>query len=382
VYINVYLSKTLKNNNLEIGFTVSDTGIGIQAEKISSLFKAFSQVDSSTTRKYGGTGLGLAISERLVKLMDGKIKVESKYGEGSSFTFTMRTEAGTKLLQSTDEPYNMMGLEGKKVLIVDDNQTNLNILKTQLEQWALEPILASSAMQALEILTDQKNIELVVTDMEMPEMDGVGLASADPLPVIMLSSICDETRKKFPGLFKSILTKPAKQYHLYKSIITELRNQREVQEPREKAVQLLDDNFSRQFPLNVLVAEDNTINQKIIERILSKLGYQADIAQTGVEVLSMMDTKNYNIILMDVQMPEMDGIEATQALRKQNISQPYIIAMTANAMPEDKEICINAGMNDYLAKPMKVKELINVLKKASLIIHETNDVNKLIDDGI
>jgi signal transduction histidine kinase/CheY-like chemotaxis protein len=387
VYINVHLLKTLKNNNLEIGFTVSDTGIGIPAEKIARLFKAFSQVDSSTTRKYGGTGLGLAISDRLVKLMDGKIWVESKYGEGSSFTFTMRTEAGTKLLPPTDEPYNMIGLEGKKVLIVDDNQTNLNILKIQLEQWALEPVLASSAMQALNILSVDKNIELVITDMEMPEMDGVGLAkaiqsSANPVPVIMLSSIGDESRKKFPGLFKSILIKPAKQHHLYKSIITELRNQRDVQEPREKAVQLLNDDFSQQFPFNILVAEDNMINQKIIERILSKLGYEADVAQTGVEVLSMIAKKNYNVILMDVQMPEMDGIETTQALRKQNISQPYIIAMTANAMPEDKEICINAGMDDYLAKPMKVKDLINVLKKASLIIHEINDTNKLADNGI
>ncbi|MGZ3757870.1 MAG: two-component regulator propeller domain-containing protein [Mucilaginibacter sp.] len=387
VYINVYLSKKFKNNDLEVGFTVSDTGIGIPAEKISGLFKAFSQVDSSTTRKYGGTGLGLAISERLVKLMNGKINVESIYGEGSSFTFTMRTEAGTKLLQPIDESYNTAGLEGKKVLIVDDNQTNLNILKAQLEQWTLKPILASSATQALNILSVDNSIELVITDMEMPEMDGVGLASAirdsvNPLPVIMLSSIGDETRKKFPGLFKAILTKPAKQHHLFKSVITELRNQNGLQEPREKAVQLLNDDFSQQFPLTILVAEDNMINQKIIERILSKLGYQPDIAQTGIEVLSMMNKKNYNVILMDVQMPEMDGLEATRVLRKQHVSMPYIVAMTANAMPEDKEICINAGMDDYLAKPMKVKELIDVLKKASLIVNKTNDVNKSANNGI
>ena len=375
VYIRVYLSKQLKNNDLEIGFTITDTGIGIPVEKISSLFKAFTQVDSSTTRKYGGTGLGLAISERLVKLMGGEIWAESVYGEGSTFTFTMRTKTGTKLLTPVDEPYNTIGLEGKKVLIVDDNQTNLSILKNQLEQWNLVPLLASSAVQALDILSADKNIQLVITDMEMPEMDGVGLAraiqnSANPLPVIMLSSIGDETRKKFPGLFRSILTKPAKQHHLYRSIITELRNQKETQAPREKTEQLLTDDFSRQFPLNILVAEDNAINQKIIERILNKLGYQADIAQTGVEVLTMTGKKSYNLILMDVQMPEMDGIEATQIIRRQNFPQPYIIAMTANAMPEDKEICINAGMDDYLAKPMKVNELINALKKAFLLIQE------------
>jgi len=374
VYINVYLSKRFKNNDLEIGFTVSDTGIGIPAEKISGLFKAFTQVDSSTTRKYGGTGLGLAISERLTKLMGGKIWAESIYGEGSSFTFTIKTKTGVKILQPVDEPYNMTGLEGKRVLIVDDNETNLSILKSQLEQWKLEPLLASSAMQALNILSTDKNIQLVITDMEMPEMDGVGLAtainnSANPLPVIMLSSIGDETRKKFPGLFRSILTKPVKQHLLYKSIVTELRNQTETPTPREKNIQLLTDAFSQQFPLSILVAEDNMINQKIIDRILNKLGYQADMAQTGVEVLSMVDKKQYNIILMDVQMPEMDGIEATQAIRKQNHTQPYIIAMTANAMPEDKEICIDAGMNDYLAKPMKVNELISALQKASLIMH-------------
>jgi signal transduction histidine kinase/CheY-like chemotaxis protein/ligand-binding sensor domain-containing protein len=375
VYINVYLSKQFKNHDLEVGFIISDTGIGISAEKIPGLFKAFSQVDSSTTRKYGGTGLGLAISERLVKLMRGKIGVESRYGEGSSFTFTMRTKTGTKLLRPAEEPYNMTGLDGKKVLIVDDNQTNLSILKSQLEQWNLEPLLASSAKQALSILSVEKDIQLVITDMEMPEMDGVGLArsiqnSANPLPIIMLSSIGDETRKKFPRLFRSILTKPAKQHQLYKSIITELRNQTEVQAPDEKNVQLLSDAFSQQFPLSILVAEDNTINQKIIDRILGKLGYQADIAQTGIEVLAMIYKKNYNIILMDVQMPEMDGIEATQSIRKQNHTQPYIIAMTANAMPEDKEICINAGMDDYLAKPMKVNELINALQKAFLTIQK------------
>ncbi|OCX51897.1 hypothetical protein BEL04_18005 [Mucilaginibacter sp. PPCGB 2223] len=375
VYINVYLSKQLKNHDLEIGFTVSDTGIGIPAEKISGLFKAFTQVDSSTTRKYGGTGLGLAISERLAKLMGGKIWAESIDGEGSSFTFTIKTRTGTKVPKPADEPQNMAGLEGKRLLIVDDNQTNLNILKSQLEQWKLEPLLASSAMQALDILSTDKNIQLVITDMEMPEMNGVDLAravhdSVNPLPVIMLSSIGDETRKKFPGLFKSILTKPVKQHHLYKSIITELRNQAETQAPHEKSTPLLTDAFALQFPFNILVAEDNLINQKIIDRILNKLGYEADMAQTGIEVLAMLNKKNYNIVLMDVQMPEMDGIEATQNIRTQNHAQPYIIAMTANAMPEDKEICINAGMNDYLAKPMKVNELISALEKAFLILQK------------
>ncbi|WP_448700552.1 two-component regulator propeller domain-containing protein [Mucilaginibacter sp. AW1-3] len=371
VYINVYLSERFKNGDLEVGFKVSDTGIGIPSEKIPGLFKAFTQIDSSTTRKYGGTGLGLAISERLVKLMDGKIWAESIYGEGSTFSFTIKTKTGNKLLKAAAESYNMIGAEGTQILIVDDNQTNLSILKSQLEQWKLEPVLASSAMEALQILVTDRNIQLVITDMEMPEMNGVDLARAihesiNPLPVIMLSSIGDESRKKFPGLFRSILTKPVKQHQLHQSIITELRNQTDTHAPREKNIPLLTDDFAQQFPLSILVAEDNVINQKIIDRMLNKLGYRADVAQTGFEVLAMIDKKNYNIILMDVQMPQMDGLEATQTIRRQNHTQPYIIAMTANAMPEDKEICITAGMNDYLAKPMKVNELINALQEAFL----------------
>ena len=355
-------------DEIEIGFSVRDTGIGISKEKLSGLFKAFSQVDSSTTRKYGGTGLGLVISERLVNLMGGEISAQSVFGEGSVFNFTIKTQLSKKLtpiVLTCDKG----SLAGNRVLIVDDNQTNLTILKTQLEHWNLEPVVASSGKAALNILSMDKNFQLIITDMEMPGMDGVGFTKAvklknEMLPVIMLSSIGDESKKKFPGLFSSILTKPVKHNQLCNSIQFALSNNNENTPHVEKPAQILSLDFADQFPMRILVAEDNLINQKLIQRILNKLGYDPDIAQNGVEVLEKMEKKLYDVILMDIQMPEIDGLEATSAIRSRPWPQPFIIAMTANAMSEDKEICLQAGMDEYIAKPMKLEELVNMLKKA------------------
>ncbi|MEO7214753.1 two-component regulator propeller domain-containing protein [Mucilaginibacter sp.] len=377
VFINVSHSKQLEDDGVEIMFSVKDTGIGIPADKLSSLFKAFSQVDSSTTRKYGGTGLGLVISERLVTLMGGTIWAESQFGEGTSFNFTIKTRVGTKQLEEPNEPNDISELEGKRVLIVDDNQTNLTILKIQLSRWGIESVMALSAMEALEILSKDDTFHLVITDMVMPDMDGVGLARTiksnnNPIPLIMLSSIGDETKKKFPGLFSSVLTKPVKQHLLWRSISGVLKNQKEALPPAEKNARLLNEEFAQEFPLSILVAEDNAINQKLIERILNKLGYKIGIAENGIEVLRMLIGNQYNLILMDVQMPEMGGFEATGKIRLQNIPQPYIIAMTANAMAEDRDICINAGMDDYLAKPMKLESLMALLKQSSATLSERN----------
>ena len=369
VLIKVYITKRIDKDTVEIGFSVKDTGIGITEDKLAGLFKAFSQVDSSTTRKYGGTGLGLVISERLVNLMGGEISAQSIFGQGSVFNFTIKARVSEKL---TPTPLlNDMGsLAGHRALIVDDNQTNLTILKTQLEHWKLVPVTASSGKEALNILSLDKNFQFVITDMEMPGMDGVGLTKAiklknAELPVIMLSSIGDETKKKFPGLFSSILTKPVKQHHLCNSIQNAL-NQSNTGKPvtEDNAKHILSYDFAQQFPLRILIAEDNLINQKLIQRILNKLGYEADIAENGAEVLEKMEEKAYDTILMDIQMPEIDGLEATAAIRSRPWAQPFIIAMTANAMSEDKEICLGAGMDEYIAKPMKLEEVVAMLKKA------------------
>jgi signal transduction histidine kinase/ligand-binding sensor domain-containing protein/DNA-binding response OmpR family regulator len=372
VFVKVYLGKDVDSNQFEIGFSVRDTGIGIPEEKMAGLFKAFTQVDSSTTRKYGGTGLGLAISERLVNLMGGKIWAQSRLGEGSVFNFTI-VSSKSKQPARISPACNMKIHEGSRILIVDDNQTNLTILRAQLELWGLVAAPASSAKQALDILANNPAFQLVITDMEMPGTDGVGLASAiknsaHPLPVIMLSSIGDESKKKYPQLFSSILTKPVKQHHLCQSILAVLNQVKDDAVHEEKAGNILSDLVSRDFPLRILIAEDNLINQKMVKHILNKLGYEPEIVQNGLEVMEKMSRNTYDVILMDVQMPDMDGLEATALIRRLPVQQPFIIAMTANAMAEDKDICLHAGMDDYIAKPMRLEELVNALKRAAIVL--------------
>ena len=375
VFIEATLSKPLDDGEFEIMFSVKDTGIGISADTLSTLFQAFSQVDSSTTRKYGGTGLGLVISERLVKLMGGEIWAESRFGEGTSFNFTIKTRAGASKPGTTNEPYNTAGLSGKRILIVDDNDTHRTLLKTQLQHLGVVPMVASSAKEALETLSGDIAVHLVVTDLRMPGMDGIALAQAiksktADMPIILLSSRGDNTKDKFPGLFSFIAAKPLKKRVLFDYINAALKNEKETPLPGLTETRLLDDLFAVQFPFKILVAEDNPINQKLIQRVLNKLGYQVAMAENGVEVLRMMDEQNYNLILMDIQMPEMDGIEATQRIRRESRHRPYIIALTANVMPEDRETYINAGMDDYLGKPMEINKLTEALKKAAVVLSE------------
>jgi len=369
VFIKVFLSQAVSNDELEIGISVKDTGIGIPEDKLSGLFKPFSQGDSSTTRKYGGTGLGLIISERLVKLMGGNVWVESRLGEGSTFNFTIKTKTSNKSVSEMLLLPGINNIRGKRILLVDDNKTNLDILETQMQHWKLATVACSSAKQALEILSADKDFDLVISDMEMPGMDGAALAReiktmAKPVPVIVLTSIGDTTRKKHPGLFSEILTKPVKQKQLFKSIYAELGERKEVIKIEEKQSAVLDPGFAQLYPISILIAEDNPINQKLIERVLVKLGYHADITNNGLEALNKIKGTPYDVILMDIQMPEMDGLEATRRIRKLNIAQPIIVAMTANALSEDRDICINNGMDDYISKPMKLEALVAILKVA------------------
>ena len=374
IYVAVHLISILENNHIELGFEIKDTGIGISADKLHRLFKAFSQVDSSTTRQYGGTGLGLVISEQLVKLMGGKISVESEIGKGSTFQFSIHSQKSLQPDQSRVN-HNMDGFENSKILIVDDNDTNCRILKGQLEQWKLSPVVANSGEQALNILLQNSDFKLVITDMQMPFMDGIELAmlirSKYPeLPIMLLSSISYIFHKDNPGLFCSILTKPAKQNNLYKHIVKELgkhvtttiSDQLHVDATKHK----LPDNFSQRYPLNILVAEDNPMNQKLILKVLSKLGYEADLAGDGLEALDLVNKKTFDIILMDVQMPKMDGLEATQIIKKRFPTRPFIIAMTANALQTDLKICMDAGMDDYISKPFKLDDVVNKLEKWAL----------------
>ncbi|HXL58837.1 MAG TPA: response regulator, partial [Chitinophagaceae bacterium] len=378
VFINVQLAKVLQDGQLELSFAVRDTGVGIPADKMEVLFKAFSQVDSSTTRKYGGTGLGLVICAKLVELMNGHIKAESEQGQGATFTFTIHTKASAQS-HRTYVHNNIASLEQKRVLVIDDNFTNLSILKTQLEHWKMIPVLASSGKQSLENLFENPNFDLVLSDMQMPEMDGIELAQRikqfNPnLPIILLSSAGDDCHKKYPQLFGAVIAKPIKQNVLCKHILDQVRQKNNPVTEVEYIPQKHFDNLSQQYPLTILLAEDNVINQFVATKILSKLGYHPDIAKNGRLAIQMAKNKSYDLIFMDVRMPEIDGLEATQILRSQLTTQPVIIAMTANAMEGDEETCLAAGMNDYISKPIHFEKLMILLKKwASLI---TNQVIK------
>jgi signal transduction histidine kinase/DNA-binding response OmpR family regulator len=368
VFIQVLLDEVI-GDNLQIKFNVIDTGIGIPDDKLSKLFKAFSQVDSSTTRKYGGTGLGLAISERLVKLMGGDVSVASTEGRGSTFSFSIKS-ATAESSERQYAAYSTVGNQGKRILIVDDNKTNLDILTAQLELWDLVSVAASSGAQALEILASAEPFDLIISDMQMPEMDGVMLAekikaNTPQIPIILLSSVGDESKSKYPHLFNSVLTKPIKQAQLNKLVQLELKSNPGAPSQEEKKANVLSEDFADSFPLRILIAEDNLINQKLAMRVLNKLGYQPEIANNGKEAVSMQVSNDYDLILMDMLMPEMDGIQATQEIRIQSIRQPQIVAMTANALPEDRASCLQAGMNDYISKPIKLEILMEMLKKTA-----------------
>lgn len=367
VFVSVHVLKNSFDGKLELSFEVRDTGIGIPEDKIGRLFKSFSQVDSSTTRKYGGTGLGLVISEKLIQLMGGQIKVSSESGKGSTFSFNIVTRASQEHLK-TYVHQNMSGLEGKRVLVVDDNQTNRNILKGQLEQWKLAAVLANSGEEGLKILSESQSFDLVISDMQMPEMDGVQFAKSakakfPSIPIILLSSVGEEYSKNHRHIFTSILNKPTKQSVLCKHILEALRPNAKGNTEEKKTNKVLSEEFAKQFPMNILVAEDNLINQKLIDHILSRLGYKVTLRENGQDAINEVNQHKYDIVLMDVQMPEMDGLEATRIIRQADINQPIIIALTANAMQGDQEECLRAGMNDYLSKPLKLEELVIMLEK-------------------
>jgi signal transduction histidine kinase/ligand-binding sensor domain-containing protein/DNA-binding response OmpR family regulator len=365
IYLGVTLVNQQKSGKVSIRFEVKDTGIGIPEEKIPQLFDAFSQVDSSTTRKYGGSGLGLAICKRLVTLMGGDILVESSQGKGTTFSFTTICKTSNSPQQIFDV-INKDCVRNKKALIVDDSATNRRILQLQLANLKLLTVLASSGAEALAILEADDNVDVVITDMQMPEMDGLMLSSMikkskPKIPIILLSSIGDESLKKFPGLFSAVLTKPVKPLNLERIIIKQFQGGANYKETVPVAQNKLSTNFALEKPLSILVAEDNLINQKMILKVLEKLGYAAELAITGREVIQMLDSGFFDLILMDVQMPEMDGLECTRYIRENYTKQPVIIAMTANAMVEDRQECINAGMNNYIPKPVKIDTLMTML---------------------
>ena len=367
IYVNEIANDD--KNNLVLEFVVKDTGIGIPENKISSLFTPFLQVDVSTSRKYGGTGLGLAICSKLVNMMGGIIWAESEEHKGSSFKFTMKTHYTDESIQLEPARVSHPFLPGKRILIVDDNEANRQILSLHCKNWSLDPLAVDSGFKALELLKNEQ-FDLGIIDMQMPEMDGLTLAreirkkiSKEEFPMIMLTSL--GYRDESPDinlLFNYFVSKPIKQSLLF-DILTNILsrakpiNYKSTRSP--EGLEILND----QFPLNILVAEDNVINQKLIVKVFQLMGYKPDVAANGLEVLDSLERQPYDIIFMDIQMPEMDGYEATrQIIEKYSEKRPFIIAMTANAMQGDREECLSTGMDEYISKPVKLEEVQRLIR--------------------
>ena len=382
VFIKAVANKS-DNEKYKIEFSISDTGIGIPQDKMGRLFQSFSQVDASTTRNYGGTGLGLAISRRLVEMMDGTMWVESKVNEGTTFYFTILAEVITSKSKVYFRGQNPV-LKGKKVLIVDDNLTNRKILTTQTEYWGMQPTTVSDPREAINLVKKGESFNLVLLDYLMPEMDGLMLAkeirnlyALASLPIIMLTSV---GKKEFsmdtePLNISAFLNKPIKHNQLYDTIVSVLaESEKPSMNKRLKAFQI-SDSLAEKYPMKILIAEDNVVNQKVAQRSLERMGYRPDLVANGYEAVEVMRKIPYDLIFMDLLMPEMDGLTASKIIREEcgnSAGYPKIIAMTANAMKEDKDKCLSAGLDDFISKPIRMEELQSMIQNWGEIIKNGN----------
>ena len=346
----------------DLSLSIADSGIGIPADRMDRLFRSFSQADASISRRYGGTGLGLAISRRLAELMGGRLVAESSGvpGEGSTFTLTLRLPESLEPASEADgtaaqAPAVM--LAGRTALAVDDNATNLRILVTLLERLELDVTATTSSTEARD-LAAERHYDVLLTDLQMPDLDGIELAAAiralrpdDPPRVIIVSSLGHrEHEAESSGAW---LAKPVKPAALREMLVRVL-GERDEGPKAAPAKFVADAELGQRHPLRVLLAEDNAVNQKLALRLLKGMGYEADLAVDGFKVLEALEREPYDLVLMDVQMPDMDGLEATRRIRQQMPERSVrIVAMTANAMEGDRETCLAAGMDDYLSKPIR-----------------------------
>jgi signal transduction histidine kinase/DNA-binding response OmpR family regulator len=363
-------ARLLEGTRHEIHFTVRDTGVGIPNDRFDRLFKSFSQVDASTTRRYGGTGLGLAICKRLSEQMGGRIWVESEVGKGSAFHFTILAEA-VDVPKDVRRASSAPELAGRRVLIVDDNRTNRRILRIQTEKWGMLPRETESAVEALEWIRRGDPFDVALLDYQMPDLDGVALAneirrlqSSEALAIVLLTSIGRPLSfEDRDAGFAAVLSKPLRLSQLHDRLLEIVGRPRE--QPLRAASSSPIPPTPTATPLRILVAEDNPVNQMVALRLLERLGYGADVVGNGREVLERLERAAYDVVLMDVQMPVMNGLEASRAIcaRWPAERRPRVIAMTAEAMQGDRESCLGAGMDDYLVKPVRLEELARALGK-------------------
>ena len=369
-------SEALGGELHRIHFAVHDSGIGIAAEHLPRLFQSFTQVDASTTRKYGGTGLGLAITKRLAELMGGGVSVQSEPGQGSVFHVTLQARAAARPAQHEFLQRNVPALQGKRLLIVDDNLTNRRILTRMALLWGMLPSTLPSALEALDRVRHGEPYDVAVLDMSMPGIDGLELAgeirrrrSAEELPIVMLTSL-GQRQNLHRGIdagLAACLAKPIKASQLFETLVAVVQGRRAAPLQPPAMAAPLPALLAARLPRRLLVAEDNAINQRVALQLLHHLGYQADVAGNGLEVLDAVERQDYDVVLMDIQMPAMDGLQAARWIvqRRRAGGAPRIIAMTANAMPGDREAYLAAGMDGFVSKPIAIDALAQALMQAA-----------------
>ncbi|HET7434852.1 MAG TPA: response regulator [Thermoanaerobaculia bacterium] len=380
-----------RGDALVLRFSVTDTGIGIAAETLPLLFQPFTQADASTTRRFGGTGLGLAISRHLVETMGGTIGAESVTGRGSTFSFVLPLKRAT--VDELTRPQRLENLRGARVLIVDDAETNRRLVRHNVAAWNMESTEAANADEALDALRaaarNGKPFDLVITDMQMPKTSGLTLSrliksekDLEATRVIVLTSMSNRIEAatmRVVGI-DACLTKPVKQSALYDAIADALAGGR----PQESAPPASSEPVTPRPHVRILVAEDNPVNRKLAVRQLQKLGYSADTVANGLEAVEAVGRVPYDLVLMDCQMPEMDGFEATRQIRarERDARHTPIIALTANALQGDRERCVAAGMDDYLSKPTAQSDLLRVLARWVGVTNDDAVLNEETLDGL
>ncbi|NEQ68780.1 MAG: response regulator, partial [Symploca sp. SIO2D2] len=371
IVVRTKIDETFEGDQKKVIFSVSDTGIGIPKDKQDKLFKSFTQVDSSTTRKFGGTGLGLAISKKLTELMGGEMWLESEEGEGATFFFSVVVAEAECVMHSAEkEMAASQGLRGKRILVVEPNESVRNILSGMLERSGMESHGVGSGEEAVDAIIANDPFDLVLVEKVLPDIDSDdwaknlrGMNTLKQIPKNVL--ICPFGRQANPKLWDASLSKPIKPMALLQSFQKALDLL-----PKKSNVSKVDkvakEKLGVRCPLRILMAEDNTVNQKVASLMLKKHGYKADIANNGLEVLEALTRQDYDVILMDIQMPEMDGYAATKEIedRFPEDNRPWIIALTANAMEGDREKALAAGMDDYLSKPLKADLLGEALERS------------------
>ena len=367
VFLSVRLDG-MENGTCSLRFVIKDTGTGIPPDRLDGLFEEFTQLDTSTTRNYGGTGLGLAISRRLAEMMGGTVLAQSSGidGEGSSFIMTMKGTA----TDAIEEP-KRIGLAARNVLVVDDNRTNRRILELQTRSWGLVPRVTASPNEALGWVESGDRFDIALLDMQMPEMNGAELASIlharDPdLRMLILSSLGTKLAQ-LPDGVRDMLSKPVRPSTLFDAIVASFD---EGVDTRRRNVVSADDSpacgqAAESHPLSILVADDNEINRRLIQYALASLGYQITLVENGLEAVNAVREGGFDVVLMDMQMPVMDGLVASRTIRDDTSIErrPRIVAMTANVMPEDRVKCAEAGMDGFLTKPIDIDQVAVELRR-------------------